>query len=91
MYVTHRNAWVETLQVICAANHENSIVVLQAVNLVQEVAPDAVRHKGVKILENQIARGKLASLGKDLTDRILRSSILERVRCLSSACITRET
>lgn len=53
-----------------ASNHENTVVVLESVNLIEEVAPYVVGHDGIEILEHKIAWRKLPRLVEDLLDGI---------------------
>jgi hypothetical protein len=39
---TYRNPWVQSLEMVRAADDEDAVVALQAVDLVQEVASDLV-------------------------------------------------
>jgi hypothetical protein len=62
--------------VIGASDHEDTVVVLQPINLIKEVTPDIVRHDSVEILEDEVARRELAGLAEDLLDGIFRTSPL---------------
>jgi hypothetical protein len=52
--------------VVRTPNHEDAIVVLQSIDLVKEIAPDAIGDYRVEVLEDQIARGELPSFPKYL-------------------------
>lgn len=41
---TNRDAGIKSIQVIGAADHEDAIIALEAVNLIEEIAPHSVRH-----------------------------------------------
>lgn len=43
-----------------AANHEDTVVVLQPINLIQEVASDVVGDYRIEIFEDEITRGELS-------------------------------
>ncbi len=51
-----------------AADHEDTVVGLEAIHLVQEVAPHIVRDNGVEVFEYEVTRGKLPGLEEDLLD-----------------------
>lgn len=53
-----------------ASDHENTVVVLEPVDFIEEVAPYVVGHDGIEILENEIAWRKLPRLVEDLLDGI---------------------
>lgn len=61
---------------IGASDHEDAVVVLEPINLIEEVTPDIIRHDGVEILEDEVARRELAGLAEDLLDGIFRTSPL---------------
>ncbi len=72
----YRDARVQAVQMIGAANHEDAVVGLEAVDLVQEVAPDVVRDDGVEVLEDEVARGTLSRLLEDLPNGSLGAGVL---------------
>ena len=51
-----------------AAHHEDAVVALEAVDLVQEVASDRVVDERVQVLEHQVTGGKLAGFAENLFD-----------------------
>ena len=60
---------------ICTADHHDTIVILQAIHLVQEVGADVIRNNTVQIFEDQKARRHLSRLAENQTNRILRPPI----------------
>ena len=64
------DARVEALQVVGAPDHQDAVVVLEAVNLVEEVAADLVRDDAVQILEDQVTRRRRSGLGEDQAEGV---------------------
>jgi len=62
---------------IGAAYHQDAVIALQAVYLVQEVAPYLVCDHAVQVLEDEIARREFACLGENLLDSELGASKLQ--------------
>ncbi len=57
---------------ICASNHKDSVVGLEAIHLVEEVAPHLIRDERIEVLKDKIARRKLPSFGKYIFDGVFR-------------------
>lgn len=74
---THSDARIQPVQMIRAAQHEDAVVRLQAVDLVQEVGSHAISHNRVQVLQDEVARSHLSSLGEDDLDRVLWSPVLK--------------
>lgn len=64
---------------ICAPNHEDAVIVLQAVNFVQKIASHILRNDSVEIFKHKIARSELPGFGEDFIDGKLRSPILSNI------------
>lgn len=68
---TLRNAWVESLEMVRAADHEDAFVRGETVHGVEEEAAHFVRDEAVEVLEHQVARGFLTRFREDVLDAIL--------------------
>jgi len=53
---------------IGAPDDEDTVIVLEPINLIEEVAAHLVCHERVEILEDQVARCRLPRQAKDLAD-----------------------
>ena len=62
---------VEALQVIRTAYHQDAVIVLESIDLVEEVTTDLIRDNTVQILEDQITGGRRSCLGEDQAECIL--------------------
>ena len=61
-------ARVELVEVVGAGDHEDAVVVLEAVDFVEEVGPAAGRDDGVDVFEDEHAGGHVAGLDEDGAD-----------------------
>lgn len=61
---------VEAVEVVRAADHQDAVVLLHAVDFVEEVASHGVGHDAVEVFEHEVAGGFLACFLEDLVDCI---------------------
>jgi hypothetical protein len=76
LWATYRNARIKTFQMVGAPHNEDSIIALEPIDPVQEVAANLIRQKRVQILKDQVARRRLPRQRGDRTDGRLRASPL---------------
>jgi hypothetical protein len=62
---TYRDAGIQLIKMVGASNHENTVIALQTVYLVQEVASNVSCDDGIQIFENEIAWRKFSGFLKD--------------------------
>ena len=65
---TAGKAWVEAVEMVGRCDHENSVVVLEAVDFVEKVRTAARRDDGVNVFEDEHARRQVASFDEDVAD-----------------------
>jgi hypothetical protein len=63
-----RDSWVQLVKMIRAADHQDAVVGLQAVNFVEEERTHAFSDKGVEVFEDEVTRRFLAGFAEDLRE-----------------------
>ena len=65
------NGWIETVEVVCGAYHQDSVVRFQTIAFVEKVATCFVGDETVQVLKDQETRRHHSSMAEYRADRVL--------------------
>jgi hypothetical protein len=72
--------------VIRRADHQDAVILAEAIDLVEEEGADTVVDDGVEVFEDEVAGCCGASLGKDLVEAVFGAGEAATIRSASAVC-----